>query len=150
MLSFVFQSVKNPKTVYRHLQSLLGKKHDNLQVKVYQRCFPEHQLQGDPVRGTVHFNNSLWVFTSLFFSVSTFIYSCFYFILKIAPLSEELMESGLILKKYFNKFSFHLDLLICTYFNKQTHSLTLVHQVLWSTKIDMECGRFWVGAIWTW
>ncbi|XP_043996997.1 hypoxia up-regulated protein 1 isoform X5 [Gambusia affinis] len=52
-------SVKNPKTVYRHLQSLLGKKHDNLQVKVYQRCFPEHQLQGDPVRGTVHFNNSL-------------------------------------------------------------------------------------------
>ncbi|XP_023197863.1 hypoxia up-regulated protein 1 isoform X2 [Xiphophorus maculatus] len=52
-------SVKNPKTVYRHLQSLLGKKHDNLQVKVYQRCFPEHQLQGDPVRGTVYFNNSL-------------------------------------------------------------------------------------------
>ncbi|XP_027886974.1 hypoxia up-regulated protein 1 isoform X1 [Xiphophorus couchianus] len=52
-------SVKNPKTVYRHLQSLLGKKHDNLQVKVYQRCFPEHQLQGDPVRGTVYFNSSL-------------------------------------------------------------------------------------------
>ncbi|XP_032432931.1 hypoxia up-regulated protein 1 isoform X2 [Xiphophorus hellerii] len=52
-------SVKNPKTVYRHLQSLLGKKHDNLQVKVYRRCFPEHQLQGDPVRGTVYFNSSL-------------------------------------------------------------------------------------------
>ncbi|XP_054879468.1 hypoxia up-regulated protein 1 isoform X2 [Poeciliopsis prolifica] len=52
-------SVKNPKTVYRHLQSLLGKKHDNLQVKVYQRCFPEHQLQGHPVRGTVYFNSSL-------------------------------------------------------------------------------------------
>lgn len=91
---FVFQSVKNPKTVYRHLQSLLGKKHDNLQVKGYQRCFPEHQLQGDPVRGTVYFNSSLWVFTSLFFSVSTFIYSCFYLILKIAALSEELMETS--------------------------------------------------------
>ncbi|PWA27286.1 hypothetical protein CCH79_00020292, partial [Gambusia affinis] len=57
--NYITISVKNPKTVYRHLQSLLGKKHDNLQVKVYQRCFPEHQLQGDPVRGTVHFNNSL-------------------------------------------------------------------------------------------
>ncbi|KAM4726979.1 hypoxia up-regulated protein 1 [Anableps anableps] len=52
-------SVKNPKTVYRHLQSLLGKKHDNLQVKVYQRRFPEHQLEGDLVRGTVYFNSSL-------------------------------------------------------------------------------------------
>uniref|UniRef100_A0A3B3TQ46 Hypoxia up-regulated protein 1 n=1 Tax=Poecilia latipinna TaxID=48699 RepID=A0A3B3TQ46_9TELE len=57
-------SVKNPKTVYRHLQSLLGKKHDNLQVKVYQRCFPEHQLQGDPVRGTVYFNSSLETYYS--------------------------------------------------------------------------------------
>ncbi|XP_047235534.1 hypoxia up-regulated protein 1 isoform X2 [Girardinichthys multiradiatus] len=52
-------SVKNPKTVYRHLQSLLGKRHDNLQVKIYQKRFPEHQLQDDPVRGTVYFNSSL-------------------------------------------------------------------------------------------
>lgn len=51
-------SVKNPKTVYRHLQSLLGKKHDNPQVVLYQKRFPEHQLQEDPVRGTVHFKNS--------------------------------------------------------------------------------------------
>lgn len=51
-------SVKNPKMVYRHLQSLLGKKHDNLQVKVYQKRFPEHQLQENPVRGTVYFNCS--------------------------------------------------------------------------------------------
>lgn len=51
-------SVKNPKTVYRHLQSLLGKKHGNLQVAVYQKRFPEHQLQEDPVRGTVYFKNS--------------------------------------------------------------------------------------------
>ncbi|XP_044078601.1 hypoxia up-regulated protein 1 isoform X2 [Siniperca chuatsi] len=51
-------SVKNPKTVYRHLQSLLGKKYDNLQVALYQKRFPEHQLQEDPVRGTVYFKNS--------------------------------------------------------------------------------------------
>ncbi|XP_076607074.1 hypoxia up-regulated protein 1 [Chaetodon auriga] len=51
-------SVKNPKTVYRHLQSLLGKKHNNLQVALYQKRFPEHQLQEDPVRGTVYFKNS--------------------------------------------------------------------------------------------
>ncbi|XP_038564043.1 hypoxia up-regulated protein 1 isoform X1 [Micropterus salmoides] len=51
-------SVKNPKTVYRHLQSLLGKKHDNPQVALYQKRFPEHQLQEDPVRGTVYFKNS--------------------------------------------------------------------------------------------
>ncbi|KAM6907533.1 hypoxia up-regulated protein 1 [Xenentodon cancila] len=50
-------SVKSPKTVYRHLQSLLGKKHDNLQVKLYQKRFPEHQLQEDPVRGTVYFGS---------------------------------------------------------------------------------------------
>lgn len=53
-----FQSVKNPKTVYRHLQSLLGKKHDNLQVALYRRRFPEHQLQEHPVRGTVFFKYS--------------------------------------------------------------------------------------------
>lgn len=57
-LLFTFQSVKNPKTVYRHLQSLLGKKHDNLQVALYQKRFPEHQLQEDPVRGTVFFKYS--------------------------------------------------------------------------------------------
>lgn len=50
-------SVKNPKVVYRHLQSLLGKKHDNLQVALYQKRFPEHQLSEDPVRGTVLFKN---------------------------------------------------------------------------------------------
>uniref|UniRef100_A0A8D3DWX9 Hypoxia up-regulated protein 1 n=1 Tax=Scophthalmus maximus TaxID=52904 RepID=A0A8D3DWX9_SCOMX len=51
-------SVKNPKTVYRHLQSLLGKKHENLQVALYRKRFPEHQLQEDPERGTVYFRNS--------------------------------------------------------------------------------------------
>ncbi|XP_040006269.1 hypoxia up-regulated protein 1 isoform X2 [Xiphias gladius] len=51
-------SVKNPKTVYRHLQSLLGKKHNNLQVALYQKRFPEHQLQEESVRGTVYFKNS--------------------------------------------------------------------------------------------
>uniref|UniRef100_A0A1A7WFL1 Hypoxia up-regulated protein 1 n=1 Tax=Iconisemion striatum TaxID=60296 RepID=A0A1A7WFL1_9TELE len=51
-------SVKNPKMVYRHLQSLLGKKHDSPQVALYQRRFPEHQLQEDPARGTVHFKGS--------------------------------------------------------------------------------------------
>ncbi|XP_074528927.1 hypoxia up-regulated protein 1 [Halichoeres trimaculatus] len=51
-------SVKNPKTVYRHLQSLLGKNYDNPQVALYQKRFSEHQLQKDPVRGTVVFKNS--------------------------------------------------------------------------------------------
>ncbi|XP_036975370.1 hypoxia up-regulated protein 1 [Acanthopagrus latus] len=51
-------SVKNPKTVYRRLQTLLGKKHNNPQVAHYQKHFPEHQLQEDPVRGTVYFKNS--------------------------------------------------------------------------------------------
>ncbi|XP_041863802.1 hypoxia up-regulated protein 1 isoform X2 [Melanotaenia boesemani] len=51
-------SVKNPKTVYRHLQSLLGKKHDNLQVELYRKHFPEHQLQEDTMRGTVSFKSS--------------------------------------------------------------------------------------------
>ncbi|XP_029029495.1 hypoxia up-regulated protein 1 isoform X2 [Betta splendens] len=51
-------SVKSPKTVYRHLQSLLGKKHDNPQVALYQKRFVEHQLQEDPVRGTVYFKSS--------------------------------------------------------------------------------------------
>ncbi|KAF3841550.1 hypothetical protein F7725_007412 [Dissostichus mawsoni] len=51
-------SMKNPKTVYRHLQSLLGKKHNNLQVALYQKRFPEHQLLEHPVRGTVYFKNS--------------------------------------------------------------------------------------------
>uniref|UniRef100_A0A8C7CTQ2 Hypoxia up-regulated protein 1 n=1 Tax=Oncorhynchus kisutch TaxID=8019 RepID=A0A8C7CTQ2_ONCKI len=48
-------SVKNPKFVYRHLQSLLGKKHDNPQVAVYQKRFPEHHLVTDESRGTVLF-----------------------------------------------------------------------------------------------
>uniref|UniRef100_A0A1A8QHH5 Hypoxia up-regulated protein 1 n=1 Tax=Nothobranchius pienaari TaxID=704102 RepID=A0A1A8QHH5_9TELE len=51
-------SVKNPKMVYRHLQSLLGKRHDSPQVALYQRRFPEHQLHEDPVRGTVYFKSS--------------------------------------------------------------------------------------------
>ncbi|XP_037543545.1 hypoxia up-regulated protein 1 [Nematolebias whitei] len=51
-------SVKNPKLVYRHLQSILGKKHNNPQVDQFQRWFPEHQLQEDPGRGTVSFKSS--------------------------------------------------------------------------------------------
>ncbi|KAM9384048.1 hypoxia up-regulated protein 1 [Pholidichthys leucotaenia] len=51
-------SVKNPKTVYRRLQSLLGKKYNNLWVALNQRHFPEHQLREDPVRGTVYFQHS--------------------------------------------------------------------------------------------
>uniref|UniRef100_A0A3P8YKE8 Hypoxia up-regulated protein 1 n=1 Tax=Esox lucius TaxID=8010 RepID=A0A3P8YKE8_ESOLU len=51
-------SVKNPKFVYRHLQSLLGKKHDNPQVAIYQKRFPEHKLVKDEIRGTVLFRNS--------------------------------------------------------------------------------------------
>ncbi|RVE63495.1 hypothetical protein OJAV_G00136900 [Oryzias javanicus] len=51
-------SVKNPKTVYRYLQSLLGKKHSNPNVELYQKQFPEHQLLEDPVRGTVLFGSS--------------------------------------------------------------------------------------------
>ncbi|XP_056140394.1 hypoxia up-regulated protein 1 [Lampris incognitus] len=51
-------SVKNPKVVYRYLQSLLGKKHNNPQVALYQKHFPEHQLLEDPARGTVLFKNT--------------------------------------------------------------------------------------------
>ncbi|XP_028276515.1 hypoxia up-regulated protein 1 isoform X2 [Parambassis ranga] len=51
-------TVKNPKTVYRYLQRLLGKKYNNLQVGLYQKHFPEHQLQEDSVRGTAFFKNS--------------------------------------------------------------------------------------------
>uniref|UniRef100_A0A673WW61 Hypoxia up-regulated protein 1 n=1 Tax=Salmo trutta TaxID=8032 RepID=A0A673WW61_SALTR len=43
-------SVKNPKFVYRYLQSLLGKKHDNPQVAFYQKRFSEHQLVKDASR----------------------------------------------------------------------------------------------------
>ncbi|KAJ0061481.1 hypothetical protein NL108_001993 [Boleophthalmus pectinirostris] len=51
-------SVKNPKTVYRYLQLLLGKKLSNPQVALYQKRFPEHQIQVDPQRGTVYFKYS--------------------------------------------------------------------------------------------
>ncbi|XP_061557914.1 hypoxia up-regulated protein 1 [Phycodurus eques] len=51
-------SVKNPKTVYRHLGNLMGKKHNNLQVALYRKQFPEHQLQVNPVRDTVYFKDS--------------------------------------------------------------------------------------------
>uniref|UniRef100_A0A8C2FQZ8 Hypoxia up-regulated protein 1 n=1 Tax=Cyprinus carpio TaxID=7962 RepID=A0A8C2FQZ8_CYPCA len=45
-------AVKNPKVVYRFLQSILGKPADNPQVAQYQKHFPEHQLQRDEKRGT--------------------------------------------------------------------------------------------------
>ncbi|KAF4081979.1 hypothetical protein AMELA_G00146540 [Ameiurus melas] len=51
-------SVKNPKVVYRYLQSLLGKTADNLQVAQYQKHFPEHQVVRDEKRGTVYFKYS--------------------------------------------------------------------------------------------
>ncbi|XP_048872168.1 hypoxia up-regulated protein 1 [Brienomyrus brachyistius] len=51
-------SVKNPKLVYRYLQDLLGKKHDNPQVALYKKRFPEHQLQKDETRDTVLFKSS--------------------------------------------------------------------------------------------
>ncbi|CAL9686034.1 unnamed protein product [Knipowitschia caucasica] len=50
--------VKNPKTVYRYLQPLLGKKISNPQVALYQKRFPEHQLLEDSRRGTVYFKFS--------------------------------------------------------------------------------------------
>ena len=61
----LFQSVKNPKTVYRYLQLLLGKKLDNPQVALYQKRFPEHQLQEDPQRQTVSFKYSEYDFVSM-------------------------------------------------------------------------------------
>lgn len=51
-------AVKNPKVVYRFLQSILGKTADNPQVAEYQKHFPEHQLQRDDKRGTVYFKFS--------------------------------------------------------------------------------------------
>uniref|UniRef100_A0A673M613 Hypoxia up-regulated protein 1 n=1 Tax=Sinocyclocheilus rhinocerous TaxID=307959 RepID=A0A673M613_9TELE len=51
-------AVKNPKVVYRFLQSILGKTTDNPQVAQYQKHFPEHQLQRDEKRGTVFFKFS--------------------------------------------------------------------------------------------
>ncbi|KAM9455464.1 hypoxia up-regulated protein 1 isoform 1-T2 [Clarias gariepinus] len=51
-------SVKNPKVVYRYLQSLLGKTADNLQVEQYRKHFPEHQVLRDEKRGTVYFKYS--------------------------------------------------------------------------------------------
>uniref|UniRef100_A0A9J7Z1W0 Hypoxia up-regulated protein 1 n=1 Tax=Cyprinus carpio carpio TaxID=630221 RepID=A0A9J7Z1W0_CYPCA len=51
-------AVKNPKVVYRFLQSILGKPADNPQVARYQKHFPEHQLQRDEKRGTVFFKFS--------------------------------------------------------------------------------------------
>ncbi|XP_058866360.1 hypoxia up-regulated protein 1-like [Acipenser ruthenus] len=46
-------SAKNPKLVFRYLQGILGKTLDNPQVALYQKRFPEHQLEKDEVRGTV-------------------------------------------------------------------------------------------------
>nr|XP_055064257.1 hypoxia up-regulated protein 1 [Misgurnus anguillicaudatus] len=51
-------AVKNPKVVYRFLQSLLGKTADNPLVAQYQKHFPEHQLHRDEKRGTVYFKFS--------------------------------------------------------------------------------------------
>uniref|UniRef100_A0A8C7KPI0 Hypoxia up-regulated protein 1 n=1 Tax=Oncorhynchus kisutch TaxID=8019 RepID=A0A8C7KPI0_ONCKI len=58
MYSQLLTSINNPKFVYRYLQSLLGKKHDNPQVAFYQKRFSEHQLVKDASRGTVVFRNS--------------------------------------------------------------------------------------------
>ncbi|XP_041098269.1 hypoxia up-regulated protein 1, partial [Polyodon spathula] len=46
-------SAKNPKLVFRYLQDIIGKTLDNPQVALYQKRFPEHQLEKDEVRGTV-------------------------------------------------------------------------------------------------
>ncbi|TRY90576.1 hypothetical protein DNTS_018356 [Danionella cerebrum] len=51
-------AVKNPKVVYRYLQSILGKTADNPLVAEYQKHFPEHQLVKDEKRGTVYFKFS--------------------------------------------------------------------------------------------
>lgn len=51
-------AVKNPKVVYRFLQSILGKTADNPQVVQYLKHFPEHQLETDEKRGTVYFKFS--------------------------------------------------------------------------------------------
>ncbi|CAM4729880.1 unnamed protein product [Leuciscus chuanchicus] len=51
-------AVKNPKVVYRFLQSILGKTADNPQVVQYLKHFPEHQLERDEKRGTVYFKFS--------------------------------------------------------------------------------------------
>ncbi|XP_067289169.1 hypoxia up-regulated protein 1 [Pseudorasbora parva] len=51
-------AVKNPKVVYRFLQSILGKTADNPQVERYLKHFPEHQLHRDEKRGTVYFKFS--------------------------------------------------------------------------------------------
>ncbi|XP_036381450.1 hypoxia up-regulated protein 1 [Megalops cyprinoides] len=51
-------SVKNPRVVYRYLQDLMGKRHDNPMVALYQKRFPEHNLEKDESRGTVFFKNS--------------------------------------------------------------------------------------------
>ncbi|XP_048093279.1 hypoxia up-regulated protein 1 [Alosa alosa] len=51
-------SVKNPKVVYRYIQSLLGKREDNPQVSLYKQHFPEHQIEKDEERGTAIFKLS--------------------------------------------------------------------------------------------
>ncbi|KAG9351523.1 hypothetical protein JZ751_022774 [Albula glossodonta] len=51
-------SVKNPKVVYRYLQDLLGKRKDNPLIALYQKRFPEHQLEEEEKRGTVFFKNN--------------------------------------------------------------------------------------------
>ncbi|XP_063058751.1 hypoxia up-regulated protein 1 isoform X2 [Engraulis encrasicolus] len=56
--SAVGVSVKNPKVVYRYIQSLLGKRHDNPQVALYSKRFPEHQLEKDTERDTTVFRHS--------------------------------------------------------------------------------------------
>lgn len=73
-----FQSVKNPKVVYRYLQSLLGKTADNLQVEQYQKHFPEHQLLREEKKGTVYFKYSEWVIS---FSFIWIVYTVFEYIL---------------------------------------------------------------------
>ncbi|XP_013011041.2 hypoxia up-regulated protein 1 isoform X2 [Cavia porcellus] len=51
-------AIKNPKATLRYFQHLLGKQADNPHVALYRARFPEHELQFDPQRQTVHFRIS--------------------------------------------------------------------------------------------
>ncbi|XP_005378351.2 PREDICTED: hypoxia up-regulated protein 1 isoform X2 [Chinchilla lanigera] len=48
-------AIKNPKATLRYFQNLLGKQADNPHVALYRARFPEHELNFDPQRQTVHF-----------------------------------------------------------------------------------------------
>ncbi|XP_023576911.1 hypoxia up-regulated protein 1 isoform X2 [Octodon degus] len=51
-------AIKNPKATLRYFQNLLGKQVDNPHVALYRARFPEHELNFDPQRQTVHFKIS--------------------------------------------------------------------------------------------